>query len=202
MSDFKRILVPAIALLAIVLLARSGYSALVERQRIYEETYLSEDQASEPAETAEPAQTQAQAYPLLADYDATVYTVDGTALTLTQIADGKPLVINFWATWCPYCIEEFPAFQEIYNEYSDRVSFAFVDNADGVRETVEKASAWMDENGFDLPVYYDSDLAANGSFGIRYFPSTAIVNAEGQIEYFSSGVIDPALMRGALETMS
>lgn len=137
--------------------------------------------------------------PMLADNDATVYTDLDEPMPLTVIADGKPLVINFWATWCPYCVQEMPDLSDIYERYGDRVSFAFVDVTDGQRETREKALAWLADNGFDgLPAYFDTDLAASTAFGAYSLPTTVVVSAEGEILTVSPGVIDPDLLSGAL----
>ena len=139
---------------------------------------------------------------LLADHDATVYTDLGEPLKLSTIADGKPLVINFWATWCPYCVDELPDFQDIVEEYGDRVNFAFVDVADGQRERAEDAQAWLVDNGFDdLPDYYDTSLEASTTFGVFSYPTTVVVSADGEILTISAGRIDPILMRGSLEQL-
>lgn len=147
------------------------------------------------------ASPQTQEGPLLADYDPVVYTEEGDAVSFTQVADGKPLVVNFWATWCPYCIEEFPDFQRIYDDYGDRVSFAFVDATDGGRETVEAASGWLAQNGYSFPAYYDSDASAMRMYGITGLPTTVVVSADGEIVAASSGMIDPVALRGLLDTL-
>jgi thiol-disulfide isomerase/thioredoxin len=140
--------------------------------------------------------------PMLKDYDATVYTDANEAVTLSQIADGEPLVMNFWATWCPYCVQEMPDFQQLYAEYGDRVSFAFIDVTDGSRETFDAAKSWLSENGLDdLPAYYDLDLDASAKFGARALPTTVVVSAEGQILGAASGRIDPERMRTTLDSL-
>jgi thiol-disulfide isomerase/thioredoxin len=151
-----------------------------------------------PSEAAEPASTDADAL-MLADYDATVYTELDEPVLLSAIADGKPLVMNFWATWCPYCVQEMPDFKDIYERFGDQVNFAFIDVTDGQRETRDKAAAWLADNGFDeLPAYYDTDLAASTAFGAHSLPTTVVVSADGQILTVSPGVIDPELLSGAL----
>ena len=134
----------------------------------------------------------------LKDYDATVYTADGEPASLTQIADGKPLVMNFWATWCPYCVQEMDDYQQIVDEYGDQVSFAFIDVADGQRETVEDGSSWLKEQGYRLPDFYDTDLSATRTFGATNLPTTVIVTSDGEVKSVKAGAIDPALMRGTL----
>ena len=146
---------------------------------------------------------EAAGVPMLADYDATVYTDLDEPVSLSMIADGKPLVINFWATWCPYCVREMPDYQEIYNEFGDRVAFAFVDVPGSRGETAEKALAWLKDNGYeDLPVYFDNDMEASAMYGARSLPTTVIVSADGEIQDISPGAIDPTLMRAALNSLA
>ena len=190
-SNKRGTLVAAALLVAVLVCGGLGYRMLAARVEP-EPAPIEQTEATEDADEA----------PLLADHDATVYTIDGEAVTLTQIADGRPLVINFWATWCPYCVEELPDFQEIVADYSGRVSFAFVDVTDGSRETVELAAAFLEENGFsDLPAYYDTDLAASIEYGASSLPTTVVVNGDGEITAISAGMIDPILLRGALDQM-
>lgn len=140
--------------------------------------------------------------PYLADYDATVYTIEEAPVALTQIADGRPLVMNFWATWCPYCIQEMDDYQAIYDDYKDRVSFAFIDCADGVREKPYDAALWLVDNGYDdLPAYYDTTQEAMYAFGASALPTTVVVAADGEIMTISAGAIDPSLMRSALDSL-
>lgn len=153
------------------------------------------------AQNGSSSSSAAEAVPYLKDYDSTVYAEDGSPLRLTEIAAGKPLVMNFWATWCPYCIQEMGDYQAIYNDYKDRVSFAFIDCADGQRETVEKGASWMRDNGYTLPVYFDTSMEAMIEYGASSLPTTVIVAADGEILAISSGVIDPDKMRMALDSV-
>ena len=144
-----------------------------------------------------------KAAPQLADYDATVYTADGEAKKLSEIANGKPLVINFWATWCPYCVDEFPDYKALLSEYGNSVSFAFVDAPGSRGETVQKAQEWLAQNGYEeFPAYYDNDLEASSNFGARSLPTTVVVAANGEIQGASAGAIDLQRMRNALYTLT
>jgi thiol-disulfide isomerase/thioredoxin len=141
--------------------------------------------------------------PMLADYDAMVYTDLNEPMRLTAIADGRPLVMNFWATWCPYCVQEFPDYKTLLSEYGDSVSFAFVDAPGSRGETVEKAQEWLAQNGFEeFPAYYDNDLEASSNFGARSLPTTVVVAANGEIQGASAGAIDLQRMRTALYTLT
>ncbi len=181
-------------LLAVVLAVGFVGRDLLERRQASE---LAAQEASEPAES-----DAADDAIMLADHDTTVYTDLGEPISFADIANGRPLVINFWATWCPYCVDELPDFQKIVADYGDRVAFAFVDVADGQRERADDARQWLIDNGFDdLPDYYDRDMAAVTSFGVYAYPTTVIVSAEGEVLTISAGRIDAALLRGTLNQL-
>lgn len=188
-------LLALIALVALLVVGYVGYDVLSSCQ---------EAPSSVAGEAQEAAAADAPAADavLLADHDATVYTDFSEPLRLSTIADGRPLVINFWATWCPYCVQEMPDYLDIYRDYADRVSFAFVDVTDGQRETKDAAMTWLSDNGFaELPAYFDSELEASTAFGAWSLPTTVVVSADGEVLTISAGAIDPTLMRGALNTL-
>lgn len=181
-------------LLAVVLAVGFVGRDLLERRQASE---LAAQEASEPAES-----DAADDAIMLADHDTTVYTDLGEPISFADIANGRPMVINFWATWCPYCVDELPDFQKIVADYGDRVAFAFVDVADGQRERADDARQWLIDNGFDdLPDYYDRNMAAATSFGVYAYPTTVIVSAEGEVLTISAGRIDAALLRGTLNQL-
>lgn len=198
----RGLLISAIALVAVLVLGFIGYNVLGARQTEKDVPPAEDVQPAEPAGPDADAASE-EAAPQLADFDATVYTLDGEPVSLTQIADGKPIVLNFWATWCPYCVQEMPDYLEIYREYGDRVSFVFIDATDGRRETVEIASKWLDDNGFaELPGYYDTDYSAITTLGIISFPTTAVFSADGELVAAGTGAIDPAGMRALLDELA
>ncbi|MBP3867237.1 MAG: TlpA family protein disulfide reductase [Eggerthellaceae bacterium] len=188
---------PVIALVALVIVLAVGFFAYDVLSSSHGKASSSSSAAAK-SEWAAPSGTG----PMLADYDATVYTETGTPTAFSEIADGKPLVINFWATWCPYCVQEMPDYLDIYHDYESRVSFAFVDCADGSRETVSKASAWLSDNGFgDLPAYYDTKSEAQYMYGASSLPTTVVVSADGEVMTVSPGMIDADLLRSALDSL-
>lgn len=202
MDKQKRGLVLAVvALVAVLALGLVGYGAL-SKGRDPSSTVAQTDVAQSAENATESGEAEGDDLSSLADYDATVYTDSGDPVLLSAIANGRPLVINFWATWCPYCIREMPDYQQLYEEYGDRVSFAFVDQADGSSETVDMAKEWLEQNGYgDLPAYYDTDLEASYMFGARSLPTTIVVSADGKIQKVIPGMIDSASMRTTLDSL-
>lgn len=94
---------------------------------------------------------------------------------------GKPIVINFWATWCPPCKEELPAFDELSRKYKDKVMFMMVNMTDGVEETEDKAKKFVKSKGYEFPLFFDTELEAATVYGVRSVPFTVFIDAKGNI---------------------
>ena len=193
-------IIAAVALVLVLVGAGAAYVVLSGQRSSASSSSVS---SSVSASTVASSSSANKAAPQLGDYDATVYTADGEAKKLSEIANGKPLVINFWATWCPYCAKEFPDYKTLLSEYGSSVSFAFVDAPGSKGETVQKAQDWLAQNGFEeFPAYYDNDLEASSNFGARSLPTTVVVAANGEIQGASAGAIDLQRMRNALYTLT
>ena len=132
--------------------------------------------------------------------DFTVFNENGEPVTLASLL-GKPVIVNFWATWCPYCIQEFPTFQSAFETYGDRVQFAMVDATDGVRETVESASAFATENAYTFPVYFDLESSALAAYGIHSFPTTLFLAPDGSVSYQQLGPVAPETMEREIQKL-
>lgn len=127
---------------------------------------------TEPSETDAPAELQIP--------DFTVLDIDGNTVQLSDFA-GKPIIVNFWATWCGPCKNEMPYFQNMYEKYGDSVVFMMVNATDGDRDTVDKVKEYIADNGYTFPVYCDTKLNAITTYGVYAFPSTLLINADGSI---------------------
>lgn len=120
--------------------------------------------------------------------DFTVYDAEGTPHTLSSFR-GTPVVLNFWASWCPPCRSEMPDFDAAYAEYGDRVRFVMVNMTDGKRETVETASAFIEKQGYSFPVYYDTDMDAAYTYGVSSIPTSYFIGAEGAVTAWGMGAL-------------
>ena len=149
------------------------------------ETDAEESQAETDAEEAS-GESSEQALPAP---DFTVYTEDGTAVQLTDFR-GKPVVLNFWASWCPPCKGEMPDFEAVYKERGEEIHFVMINLTDGDRETVETGSAYVQSQGYTFPVYYDSDLIAANNYQVYSVPMTYFLDADGYAVARASGAID------------
>ncbi len=128
--------------------------------------------------------------------DFIVYDSDGNEVTLSDFL-GKPVVLNFWASWCGPCKSEMPDFQEVYEEYGEEVQFLMVNLTDGRQETVESASKYIADNGYRFPVYYDSELIAAKEYVVNSVPRTYFIDAEGYlVDSVYSAITKEYLIRG------
>lgn len=112
--------------------------------------------------------------------DFTVLNKDGEEVKLSSF-EGKPVLLNFWASWCGPCKSEMPDFQETYEEYGDDINYVILNLTDGTRETMESALEFINEEGYTFPVYFDTQLEAANTYGIMYIPTSYFIDSEGYI---------------------
>ncbi|HXX54137.1 MAG TPA: TlpA disulfide reductase family protein [Thermodesulfovibrionales bacterium] len=110
----------------------------------------------------------------------------GKTYTLSDLR-GSVVFINFWATWCPPCIEEIPSIQELYSQFKDRKEFRMVTIP--YRDNYEKAIAYLKQNNYSLPVLLDPDGKSASAYGVTGVPETYIVDKQGILR---EKVIGPA----------
>lgn len=121
-------------------------------------------------------------------YDFTVVDKNGKDVALSKFL-GKPIVVNFWTSWCGYCKREMPDFEKAAKKYPD-VEFVMVNATADKRETEEKAKDYIKEKGFDLNFYFDIYKDAVFQYGITAYPTTFFLDSKGNIVSYSSGSLD------------
>lgn len=132
--------------------------------------------------------------------DFTVVDYSGNEVRLSDFR-GKPVVLNFWATWCYYCDVEMPDFNEAYKEYPE-VQFMMVNATDGVRETVESAKKYIENEGYDFDVFFDTQYDAVNSYYVRSFPTTFFLDKEGNLVVYQSGMLDMDSLKKGISMIS
>ena len=132
--------------------------------------------------------------------DFVVYDIDGNEVRLHDYI-GKPIVLNFWASWCGPCQMEMPDFNEKYLELGDEVQFLMINMTDGSRETVESASAFVSEKGYSFPVFYDTDIDAAMTYEAYSLPTTYFIDEDGVHFARVSGAISADTLQEAIDLM-
>ncbi len=130
--------------------------------------------------------------------DFTVYDINGNVVHLSDHI-GKPIVVNFWASWCGPCKSEMPEFEEKYKELKDEVQFLMVNMTDGSRETVDVASEFINAQGYTFPVLYDTDINAAYLYSVYSLPTTFFIDKDGYIVAYAAGAIDGATLQKGID---
>ena len=110
---------------------------------------------------------------------------------------GKPTVINFWASWCPPCIEEMPALQSVYAKHRQEINFLAVNS----REDKNTVHLFASVHGLTFPILLDTDGQVNEMYQVRGIPATFIVDANGVIVNRHVGSLDEATLEAYLEPL-
>ena len=168
------------------------------------------DDASTNADSSNTAATESQTTESTADESEsneneltqapnfTVYDLDGNEVNLTDFF-GKPIIVNFWASWCGPCKMEMPDFNEAYQTYKNDITFLMVNMTDGSRETVEKASTFIEESGYVFPVYYDTEYSAAITYSVSSLPTTYFIDADGYLIAHARGAIDSSTLQKGID---
>ena len=133
-----------------------------------------------------------------ASADFTIYDGDGNKVHLSDFA-GKPIILNFWASWCVPCKKEMPDFNEKYLEYGDEIQFLMVDFARD--DKIEDAKKYVSDMGFDFPVYYDIDGDAFLAYEITAFPTTIAFDADGNVVDRYRGTMSEETLQSVIDKL-
>ena len=130
--------------------------------------------------------------------DFVVYDAQGNAARLTDYR-GKPVVLNFWASWCGPCKMEMPEFQQAYETLGHEIHFLMVNATDGGRETVDTASALIGQEGYTFPVFYDTEMSASTAYGVYSLPTTYFIDAQGYAVAQARGAISAETLQKGID---
>lgn len=130
--------------------------------------------ASDSGKTTAAAPAAATAQPAAPDFSFTYLNGEKASLATLR---GKPVFLNFWATWCPPCVGEMPHFNTVYPRYKDKIAFLAISLDDSMQE----ASDFMQQKGYSFPAGYGNINELTGKYNIQGIPTSLLLDAQGNI---------------------
>lgn len=177
----KSLIITVVLLIVIIAAAALIYPSLSEKA-LEENTTVNENHST--ADTL-----QYQKYK-----DIKLFDKNSNEVHLSDF-EGKPVILNFWATWCGYCIQEMPDFEEAYKKYGDEIQFLIVNTDDGI----SKGEKFIANKGYTFPTYYDLEYNAAITYGISGIPRTIAIDKDGNIKYNRSGMLTKESLEAVIE---
>ncbi|MBE6673820.1 MAG: TlpA family protein disulfide reductase [Ruminococcaceae bacterium] len=109
-------------------------------------------------------------------YDFKMQDVNKSTVRLSNLMD-KPVVLNFWASWCPPCKSEMPSFEGAYIKYGEDVNFVML----SVDSSFSDATKLVSENEYTFPIYHDSYNEGSYYYNVTSIPRTYFITTDGAI---------------------
>jgi len=129
------------------------------------------------------------------DFDLPVYerfvAEYGPRLSLAEVR-GRPMVINFWASWCGPCYDEAPHLQRAHERYGDEVLFIGIQTQD--RDARAAGRAFIERFGLTFPNLFDGDSRVSIAYGLFGVPETFFVHADGTLQHKYAGPVTEVIL--------
>ena len=123
----------------------------------------------------------------------TLKTMDGkTIRTDTLTNNGKPIIIDFFATWCKPCNRELTAISEVYDEWQEETGVKLIAVSIDQAQNINKVKPLVDNHGWPYEVLLDPNSDLKRALGIQMIPYVLIVDGQGNIAYKHNGYTDGA----------
>ena len=194
MKAQKKDILIAVSFVLLLVVASIAYRALSAR---YEPESVPIVEAADSDERSVAA-SEPDELPFAADF--TALDADGNKVRLSDCI-GTPIIVNFWASWCPPCKAELPTFEDAYQTYGDTIRFLMVDLTDGMQETEAGAKAFIEENGYTFPVYFDTTGSAVNAYKLYSIPQTVAIDADGRVVRSQLGAMSEEALAAVIEAL-
>ena len=145
-------------------------------------------------ESTEPAETHPTDPPANIAPDFTMLDMEGNEVTLASFF-GKPIVLNFWASWCGPCKMEMPEIQKFYDKYGQEIQFLLV----SVDDSLDVAKSFISDSGYTFPVYFDTTSVGAYTYGASSIPLTFFIDAEGNLTAYYMGAMSESILQQGVD---
>ncbi len=133
--------------------------------------------------------------------DFTIKSVDGKEFSIKNLRDqNKPVLLYFFASWCPYCSQDFDVVKNIYPEYSDKVTFLAIDL--DLNEDEKLIREYMEKKNIDGIYFAAGNIDILADYGIIFTTTKYAIGKDGTILYKGSGVFNEQQWRVLLNGLA
>jgi peroxiredoxin len=126
---------------------------------------------------------------------------DGNELRLSDFL-GTPVVLNFWATWCPACVVETPYFEALYHESGDDLQILKVNLIGSRGETQNTVEEFMQARNYTMSIFYDTQGEGAQAYQVRGIPVTFFITADGYIASEAVGSMNTQSLQNGVALIS
>lgn len=109
--------------------------------------------------------------------DFTLQKLGGGTITLSEFKGKKPVVVDFWASWCPNCRRDMPNLNRFYEKYKDKVEVIGVN----LQESESTVGKFIASRGIAFPIALDPSGQASNAFGIQYTNTHFLIDMDGNL---------------------
>lgn len=205
-SNTMSILVLIVAILVLI----GGFSLFLwirdeTGEEAQENTIEEEEEEEEEEETPEPTaaptpepEPTPNPYPLATDFLFTDRS--GNEYRLSDFY-GKPIVINFFATWCGPCMNEMPGINELSLQYQDQVNFLIINLTSSESISPEEVFTFLSNNGYSFPLYFDTLDQGTTAYNIDAIPLSVFISEDGHVVGTNVGSLEKDQMQELIEKL-
>lgn len=119
----------------------------------------------------------------------------GSLVNFTAVSSGRPVVLNFFASWCPTCVAELPDFETVSQTFAEEVQFLGL----SVQDPPERSLELLEQTGVTFPTGIDGPGAIFTAFGGLGMPTTVFIDADGIVQDVHTGVLTEASLTEAIQ---
>ena len=146
------------------------------------------------ASPTESGETQPTEPPANIAPDFLLLDMEGNQVTLASFF-GKPIILNFWASWCGPCKMEMPEIQKFYEQYGEEIHFLLV----SVDDSVDAAKGFIADEGYTFPVFFDATSMGAYAYGASSIPLTYFIDAEGNLTAYYMGAMNESILQQGVD---
>lgn len=127
-------------------------------------------------------------------------SLTGEEVALSSLK-GRPVLVNFWATWCPSCVQEVPELEAFYRRHRGEGLVLLAVNV-MQRDTPETIAAFVREKGLTFPVLLDAGSEVSQRYQVAYLPTTYLIDRRGVIRFRYVGPLTTAQLEAWWENLA